>query len=142
MQSSRTRVNPIINKQITSLWQQMVADIKTPEEAEIIFSDLLSEIEMVAITKRLAVGYYLHKKRSYEVIKNNLKVSSATIATVQQDLKKTGWQLALQKVLADEWGTKWEKKIKAFFPKKVSLRTNIIQIPMRTQSHKKSRDSA
>lgn len=112
MQASRTRVNPIIVKQINSLWQQMVADIKTPMEAETIFNDLLSEIEMMAITKRLAVGYYLHKKRSYEVIKNNLKVSSATIATVQQDLKRPGWKLALQKVLADEWSTKWEEKIK------------------------------
>ena len=112
MQASRTRVNPIINKQIVSLWHQMVADIKTPEEAEIIFSDLLSEIEMMAVTKRLAVGYYLNKKRSYEVIKNNLKVSSATIAAVQQDLKKPGWKLALQKVLAEEWSTKWEEKIK------------------------------
>lgn len=117
MQTSRIRVNPIINKQVVSLWYQMIADIKTPSDAEIIFNDLLSEIEISAITKRLAVGYYLHKKRSYEVIKNNLKVSSATIATVQQDLKKPGWQLALQKVLADEWSTLWEKKIKSFFPK-------------------------
>jgi len=112
MQTSRTRVNPIISKQILSLWYQMVSDIKTADEAEIIFADLFSEIELTAITKRLAVGYYLTKKRSYEVIKNNLKVSSATIATVQQDLKKSGWKLAMQKVLAEEWATRWETKIK------------------------------
>lgn len=117
MQASRTRVNPIIDKQIKNLWHQMVADIKTSEESQIIFSDLLSEIEISAMVKRLAVGYYLTKKRSYEVIKNNLKVSSATIATVQQDLKKPGWKLAMEKVMAEEWATKWEEKIKSFFPK-------------------------
>ena len=112
MQASRLRVNPIIDKQIKNLWFQLLADIKTREEAEIIFNDLLSEIEMMAVTKRLAVGYYLNKKRSYEVIKNNLKVSSATIATVQQDLKRPGWKMALEKMLSEEWSTKWEKKIK------------------------------
>ena len=115
MQASRDRVNPIIEKQIKSLWYQMVADIKNVEEAEIIFGDLFSEIETTAITKRLAVGYYLNKKRSYEVIKNNLKVSSATIATVQQGINKPGWKMALEKVLAEEFSTKWEKKIKKLF---------------------------
>lgn len=93
----------------------MLVDIKKVEEAETIFGDLFSEIEMTAITKRLAVGYYLNKKRSYEVIKNNLKVSSATIATVQQGINKPGWKLALEKVLADEFSTKWETKIKKLF---------------------------
>jgi uncharacterized protein YerC len=119
MQASRDRVNPIINKQILSLWYQLMADIKTPQEAETIFSDLLSEIELSAITKRLAVGYYLHKKRSYEVIKNNLKVSSATIASVQSGINKPGWKLALQKMLAEEWATKWEAKIKSLLSKKL-----------------------
>ena len=62
--------------------------------------------------KRLATGYWLTKKRSYEVIKENLKVSSATIATIAQDMKSPGWQLAMKKVLAEEWATKWEQKIK------------------------------
>jgi len=117
MQTSRSRTNPIITKQVLFLWYQMIADIKNQEEAEIIFADILSETELSAITKRLAVGYYLNKKRSYTVIKNNLKVSSATIATVQQDLKKPGWKLAVQKILAEEWATTWEKKIKALISK-------------------------
>jgi uncharacterized protein YerC len=112
MQISKQKVNQNLDKQLAAAWYQMIADIKTPAEAEHIFNNMLSETELTTVIKRLAVGYWLTKKRSYEVIKSNLKVSSATIATIQQDLKKPGWQLAIKKVLAEEWATKWEGKIK------------------------------
>lgn len=99
------------------LWQ-MVADIKNPQEAENIIGGILTDTELSAVSKRLAVGYWLTKNRSYEVIKENLKVSSATIATVQQDLKKSGWKAAITKIEAEEWATKWEARIKAFLNKK------------------------
>ena len=117
MQISKQKINPVLEKQVNQMWWQLVADIKTPVEAENIFTGLFSETELAAIIKRLAVAYWLKKKRSYENIKRNLKVSSATIATVQQDLKLPGWKLAMQKVLADEWATKWEAKIKNVFKK-------------------------
>jgi len=112
VQVSKQKVNKILEKQVTDLWFQMVADIKTPDEAKIVFEDLFSETEKSALIKRLAVGYWLVKKRSYETIKQNLKVSSATIATVAQGLTRPGWKLAMQKVMAEEWATKWETKIK------------------------------
>jgi uncharacterized protein YerC len=112
VQISKQKINKNLDKQLTGAWYQMVTDIKTPIEAERIFNSILSETELTTVIKRLAVGYWLTKKRSYEVIKGNLKVSSATIATIQQDLKKPGWQLAIRKILADEWATKWEVKIK------------------------------
>lgn len=112
MQVSKQKVNKILEKQLGQMLFQMVADIKTPHEAEAIFKNLLSETELVTVIKRLATGYWLTKKRSYEVIKENLKVSSATIATIAQDMKSPGWQLAMKKVLAEEWATKWEQKIK------------------------------
>ena len=118
MQISKQKVNKNLNKQLTRVWYQMVADIKSPAEAEYIFNSILSETELVTVIKRLAVGYWLTKKRSYEVIKDNLKVSSATIATIQQDLKKPGWRIAIKKVLAEEWATKWEVKIKNLLSKK------------------------
>lgn len=115
---SRKKVNPNLEKQVARTWYQLVCDIKTAEEAEKIFKDLFSPTELSAITKRLAVGYWLIKKRSYENIKNNLKVSSATIATVQQGINRPGWQEALKKITADEWATVWEEKIKGIFGKK------------------------
>ena len=56
----------------------------------------------------------LKKERSYENIKNNLKVSSATIASVQSMVGKPGFQLALKKIEAEEWASKWEEKIKKY----------------------------
>lgn len=114
MQISKQKVNKILEKQLETMLFQMVADIKTPNEAKYVFSGLLSETELITVIKRLGVGYWLTKGRSYEVIKDNLKVSSATIASIQQDLNKPGWKLALKKILAEEWATKWEEKIKKF----------------------------
>jgi uncharacterized protein YerC len=112
VQVSKQKVNKILEKQLQQMWYQMVADIKTPQEAEVIFSNLLSGTELTTVIKRLATGYWLTKKRSYEVIRDNLKVSSASIATIQKDLKNPGWQLAIKKILAEEWATKWEEKIR------------------------------
>lgn len=118
MQISKQKVNTTLEKQISKMLFQLVADIRTPEEAGRVMEDLFSETELVTITKRLAVGYWLKKKRSYENIKQNLKVSSATIASVQQSLKQNGWKTALQRIEAEEWATKWEQKIKGVLGKK------------------------
>jgi uncharacterized protein YerC len=115
MQVSKKKVNQILEKQVKGMMWQLISDIKNPEEAEKIMGGILTDTELSAITKRLAVGYWLKKNRSYEVIKENLKVSSATIATVQQDLKKPGWKAAILKIEAEEWATKWEAKINNLF---------------------------
>lgn len=112
MQVSKKKINPQLEKQVVRMWYQLIVDIKSLEEAEKIMGSLLSETEMTAITKRLAVGYWLTKNRSYENIRDNLKVSSATIAAVHEETKKPGWKLALQKAMAEEWASKWEEKIK------------------------------
>ena len=118
MQVSKQQINPNLEKQILRMWYQLTADIKTPEEAEKIFDGLFSKTELITIAKRLGVGYWLSKARSYENIKQNLKVSSATIASVQQDLKKGGWKEAIKKITADEWASVWEEKIKNLFKKR------------------------
>jgi len=111
MQVSKQKINKILDNEISKFFYQLITDIKNPKEAKDVFSCLLSETEMVAMIKRLAVAYWLTKKRSYEVISQNLKISSATVATIAKELKEPGWQLAIKKVLADEWATKWEEKI-------------------------------
>jgi hypothetical protein len=47
----------------------------------------------------------------------NLKVSSATIASVQEFLEKPGFKLALKKMEAEEWANIWAEKIKKFTSK-------------------------
>lgn len=112
MQVSKRQISQMLEKQINKMWYQLVADIKSVEDAELILGDMFSRTEMAVIAKRLAIGYWLIRKRGYENIKDNLKVSSATIASVHHDLGRRGWKLAMEKISADEWATRWESKIK------------------------------
>lgn len=121
MQVSKQQLNKQLERQILNMWFQLVIDISSPEEAELIMSSLLSETEITAITKRLAVGYWLAKSRSYENIRRNLKVSSATIAAIHQELKKPGWRRIMTKIMAEEWAVKWENRIRTLFSRKTNL---------------------
>ena len=112
MQVSKKKMNAVLEKQLFATLWQLITDLKNPKEVEIVLSDLLSATEIAIVAKRLAVAYWLSKKRSYENIKQNLKVSSATVAEVQRNLKRPGWKLTMQKVTADEWANVWETKIK------------------------------
>lgn len=111
MQVSKQKLNKTIEKQIYSILYQLMSDINSPEEAEILLQDLLSDTERQVIAKRLAIAIFLDKGRSYENIKNTLKVSSATIASVQESMGNEGTQLALNKVKAEEWADEWAGKI-------------------------------
>jgi len=94
-----------------------LTDFKDPQEMEIFLQDFLSTSEMETYTKRLAVAYWLKKGRSYTNIKQNLKVSSATIAVVQEMLERPGVKLALKKMEAEEWANIWAGKIRKFVGK-------------------------
>ena len=76
-----------------------------------ILKDFLTKTEQEVLTKRLAIAYWLSKDRSYQNIKNNLAVSSTTIASVQKMMKKKGFQVGLKKIAADEWADKWAQRI-------------------------------
>ena len=117
MQVSKKKMNATLEKQLFFMLWQLITDLKNPKEVELVWSDLLSKTELTTVAKRLAVAYWLSKKRSYENIKQNLKVSSATVAEVQRNLKKPGWKLTMQKITADEWANVWEQKIKRVFKK-------------------------
>lgn len=117
MQTSKRVVNKTLERQLAQTVYQLVVDIKNPGNAESILSTILSPVELSTVIKRVSIAYWLSKGRKYENIKNNLKVSSASIAEVQKQIKKPGWQLTLKYLSADEWATVWEEKIKKFLPK-------------------------
>jgi uncharacterized protein YerC len=117
MQLSKQKLNKSIEKQIYAVFHQLVADLKKPDEVERIFKELLSPVEYQVIAKRLAIAIFLDKGRSYENIKSTLKVSSATIASVQENMGNPGIQQALRKVKADEWADEWAGKISNFMDK-------------------------
>jgi len=112
MQTSRTKLSRNLKRELEERLYRVVADIKSPEEAEVFLKDFLSKTELEIVCKRLAVAYYLDKKRSYQNIKDHLAVSSATVSVVASFLKsKKGYEVALQKIRADEWAEKWAQKI-------------------------------
>lgn len=115
MQISARKLNQNIEKQMFVILYQVMADLTKPEEVETLLADLLSEAERVAVAKRLAVAMFLEKGRSYENIREVLKVSSATIASVQGEMGNPGFQLALNRIRAEEWAEAWSQKLVRMF---------------------------
>ena len=117
MQISSRKLNTVLEKQIFSVFYQSLADLRTPEEVETVLADLLTDTERTALAKRLAIAVFLEKGRSYENIRETLKVSSATIASVAEQIGDPGFQLALAKVKAEEWAEEWAGRISGLFRK-------------------------
>lgn len=114
MRISAKSLNPSLKKQIEEIFIQTISDLRDLAETRTFFYDFFNESEMEVFAKRLAVAYWLKKRRSYSNIKDSLKVSSATIAAMQTALNKPGFKLALKKIEAEEWANKWAEKIKKF----------------------------
>lgn len=113
MQLSKQGINRNVEKKIFSSLYQALADITNPQNMELFFNDILTPMERAVVARRLAIAWYLKQNKSYGVIKTDLKVSSATIATVQEQMAKgnTGLNLALKTIEADEWAGELANKI-------------------------------
>lgn len=111
MQLSQNPINKNLEKQLDQMFFQTLAEIDSPEDLKMVLSDVLTEGEKIAVLKRLGIALYLDKGRSYEDVKNNIKVSSATIATVAENLGNSGWQEIIKRIKAEEWASDWTDKI-------------------------------
>lgn len=114
MRVSKNSLNSSLKKEIIRTFIQTIDDLKGTKEKEVFLNDFFNDQELETYAKRLAIAYWLKKKRSYENIKNNLKVSSATIATVEKLLISEGFKLAIKKMEAEEWANVWSEKINKF----------------------------
>ena len=114
MRTSEQKLNISLEKQIYDVFAQTIADLRDVGETKTFLKDFFNSSEFEAFSKRLAIAYWLKKGRSYNNIKENLKVSSATIASVQTYMNKPGFKLALKKMEAEEWANQWAEKIKKF----------------------------
>lgn len=115
MRSSKLEINKNLEKEIFNILYELISDIDDPEEAKILLDDLLGKSETFALAKRIAIADYLNHGRSYENIKENLKVSSATIATIDKLSENKGFQIALKKISVNKWASKWSEKIDNIF---------------------------
>lgn len=124
MQVSKKGILRATETKIFKSLYQVLADLKKPAEVEMFLKDTLSETERTVLAKRLAIAYYLSKKKSYDLIRQDLRVSSATIANVQKWMESGGKGLktALKTIEADEWAGEMAEKVslsvKKWFKKK------------------------
>ena len=118
MRIARNKINAVLDRQIKKTFIQLICDINNPEEAEVFIKHFFTDQEIDMFSKRLAVAYWLKNKRNYSNIRENLKVSSATISAIQKSMEREGFKLALKKVDADEWAEKWSKRIEKLISKK------------------------
>src|SRR3989337_4032898 len=114
MRESLEKLHPSLQNQIIKTLAQTLVDLKDLEESETFLRSFFNENELETFAKRLSMAYWLKKKRSYTNIKQNLKVSSATIATTHSLLEKEGVEEAIRRIEAEEWANVWSKKIKKF----------------------------
>lgn len=119
MQISKKNIDKKIERKIYRWLYQVLADLKKPVDVAKFLNDVLGETERTVLAKRLAIAVYLSRNKSYETIRKELKVSSATIANVQKWLEQSGEGLsvALEKIEADEWAGEMADKITGSFKK-------------------------
>ncbi len=104
-------MNKKIEEQVYKILFQVLGDAKSEVDVELTLRALLTESELTSIAKRLAIAVFLDKRQSYEHIKDVLKVSTATIASVAESMNKRGVQMALAKVKAEEWADVWSIRL-------------------------------
>lgn len=114
MKKADNKINSTLKKQIKQTFIQALTDLRDTNETKKFVDDFFSDSEVDIYVKRLAIAYWLKKGRSYKNIRENLKVSSATIAAVNSIVKKPGVKLILKKIEAEEWANQWAEKIKKF----------------------------
>lgn len=117
MRVSGKLVNTSLKKEIEDVFAQTITDLKDLGETKAFLKDFFNESEIEVFVKRLAIIYWLKKGRSYSNIKDNLKVSSATIASIQNTMDEPGVKIAIKKIEAEEWASLWAEKIKKFVRK-------------------------
>lgn len=111
MQLSQKKINKTLENNLEKMLFGVLAEIDYEDGIKIVMKNLLTDGERAAVVKRLGIALYLDKNRSYEDIKNNIMVSSATIASVAENLGESGWQEIIRRIKVEEWSEKWSSKI-------------------------------
>lgn len=105
-------INPSLERTLNRTFLQLIEDLKDKKEIEILFRDLLGEREYESLVKKLAIIYWLRKKRPVDIIENNLGVTSKYVLEVKKLMDKKGIKLAIKYMEAEEFANTWAEKFK------------------------------
>lgn len=103
-QVSRYPIAKEIEARIFEILLKTIADLKNSEEINGFLEDFLSPVEKIMLAKRLSIAVLLAKGYDYRQIRNILRVTPSTIASVNLTLKYkgSGYKRVVEKILAAE----------------------------------------
>lgn len=101
MQTSSKKLNKQVAKDLHKQLATVLADLDHPTEVANFLGAFLSETELNNFAKRLGIITLLAEGSSYQEISLKLKVSSATIANMAEDLDNYGYQRILELLKRD-----------------------------------------
>lgn len=108
----RREAKPALETQHINMLAQLLADVRSREEALQLLDGFFTPKEKIALTNRLAIAYYLSKGRTSVNIRQNLKATLKEINEVKKALKTKGLALAVKKIEAEEFAAKWSERIR------------------------------
>lgn len=114
-QVSAQTLAPSLQKELYFTLFQLLADLSNAKESERFAKDFFGATELSVFAKRIAIAIFLDKGHSYEHIRHNLKVSTATISSVAEHMESEGYQIALQKIKAERWAGDLSSKLVRMF---------------------------
>jgi len=108
-QVSRSKMTKDIQKRVALLLSEALTVCETREVAQNFLMDLLTPVERVMLSKRLAIALMLEEGYSYTQIKMTLKVSSPTIARVREWMSErgTGFEYVMNRVKQKQFSRKF-----------------------------------
>lgn len=103
-QVSKYPVSKNVADRIFDVFIKTLVKIKDSKEAQNFASDLFSPTEKVMFSKRIAIAFLLMKGYQYREISNILRVSLATVASVNLSLRfgRDGYKTILNKIAKEE----------------------------------------
>lgn len=103
-QVSRRPVHKKVEERMFEIFERTISYLRSSEDIKDFLKDFLSPVEKIMLAKRLSIAVLLGKGYTYPSIKQMLRVTPSTIATVSLSLKYSGkgYKNIVNKILRDE----------------------------------------
>ena len=112
-QVSKYPIHKSVEKRMFEIFRTTISHLKHSGDIEEFLHDFLSPVERIMLAKRLTIAVLLAKGYSYPSIRQILRVTPTTIATVSLSLKYSGkgYKKMVEKILSDEKKDKFWQNI-------------------------------